>query len=1121
MHSRRLSLMLLSLAVILAMSTTGLAQTMISGDLTGTVTDASNAVVANAQITLTSKDFGTTSEATTNPSGFFRFANLRPGTYTVTVKASGFAANTREVVVSLGRQTNAEIQLSVQGAKQTMEVTTESPVLETESVNLTQNFSTKQLENLPSPGQDLTNYALMTPGIALSTGAGYGNFTANGMPGTSNLYTINGGDMNDPYNNLNNSGSSNNMLGVNEVQEVTVVTNGYTGQYGRAAGANMTMTTKSGTNQFHGNALWDWNGSSMNANDWFQNQAGTPRGFANSNQYAGSIGGPIKKDKLFFFFDDEGMRYVLFAPANVYVPSPQFQAATLANLATVNPAEIPFYQNMFHIYNGANGISRAVPVPASVDPGLGCGDLAGTPTGLGGTFGVDTPCALNFRGGNTNKNVENLFAIRVDWVVTEKDKLSFRYWQDSGNQPTFTDPINPLFNAASHQPQYTGQATWNRTINNNMVNQLIVGGSYYSAIFKVTNSTGAEALFPTTLRCLADCYFTSLGGTQFNYPQGRRVSQAQIIDDFSWSKGNHNFKFGGNVRQNDITSITPYRNQIGNLQLFSTTSLFDGNADRLSQRFTSITSAPMQYYSLGLYAQDEWRASRKLTLTLALRADRNTNEECKSNCFSRFEGSFLDVNHSVTTPYNQSILTGQSKAFNSMQKVIFEPRVGVNYNLYQNTVIRGGFGMFSDLYPGLMAERFAANAPFTASFNTPAGPMTPGVANSVWNAAAVSNAALVNGYNTGQTLAQIQAAAAAAGGVFSAPTFSSSNTSMYYPVYMKWNVEVEQQFGPNSVLSLNYVGTHGTNEILVNPNYNTACSLANCPGGMPGLPVIQPDLRFSTLTQVTNNGFSNYNGLTTSFNQRFYKGFSGQISYTWSHSLDTVSNGGLNAYSFIGTGDSFLFQIDPTSLRGLNYGASDYDFRNLLSGSYTWTLPFKSESKVANIFVSGWTYSGVLHWRSGQPYSVFDGAWPGILSGGASSVVLGTFTGGPIQSCGSPGQNINSPNLCQNVNNWMASGTETSWGNLKRNSFRGPSYFDWDMTVTKAFKVTEHAQFTVGVNAFNVFNHPNFGNPDADISSGTFGQILSTVTPASSPYGNFQGAAVSGRVIQTVAKFQF
>jgi hypothetical protein len=1116
----RNALLMLALTAVVLCATGSLAQTMISGDLTGTVTDATNAVVANAQVSLTSKDFGTTSDTTTSQSGLFRFSNLRPGDYTVTVKAQGFAPVSRDAVISLGKETSVAFQLSVKGASEKVEVTTEAPLLETESINLTQNFNTVTIAALPSPGQDITNYALMTPGVALSTGAGYGNFTTNGLGGTSNLYTINGGDMNDPYNNLNNSGSSNNMLGVNEIQEVTIVTNGYTGQYGRAAGVNETITTKSGTNAFHGNANWWWNGYNLNANDWFQNNAGTPRGFANSNQYAGSIGGPIKKDKLWFFFDDEGMRYVLFAPANVYVPSPQFQQATLLNLgnnfAGADLAtEKAWYQNMFNIYNGANGIGRAVPVSAGADPQLGCGDLTGTPTGLagGGTFGVDTPCALNFRGGNNNKNTENLFAIRVDWAVNDKNKLAFRYWQDNGNQPTFTDPINPVFNAASNQPQWAGQATWNQTINNHMVNQLIVGGMYYSAIFKVANPTAAEAVFPTTLRCLADCYFTNLGGTQFNYTQGRRVSQAQVIDDFSWVKGNHNLKFGGNIRQNDITAV-PYNNLIGNLQLFSTTELFNGDASRLSQRFTQVHSAPMQYYSLGLYGQDEWRVNQKLTLTLALRMDRNSNEECKTNCFSRFRGGFQGVD--PTSTYTDSILVHQQHAYNSMQAVIFEPRIGVNYNLYPNTVLRGGFGMFSDLYQGLMAQRFATNAPFVASFNTPAGPMAQGVPDSVWNAATVSNQALLQGYANNWTLAQIAAYARQNGGRFTAPTFNASNTNMSYPVYFKWNFEIEQQLKQNTVLSLNYVGTHGYNEILQNPDLNTA----DPSGTLPGLPLVRPNLNFSTLTQLTNSGYSNYNGLTATLTQRFFQGFSGQISFTWSHSLDTVSNGGLAAYSFIGDGDSFLFQIDPRNL-ALNYGNSDYDFRRLLNGSYTWQLPFKSSNKIANLAVAGWQYSGVLHWRSAQPYSVYDSYWPGALSGGASSVVLGSYISGALPSCGYPGTNSANPHLCQNVNNWVPSGSETTWGSTARNSFRGPSYFDWDMTVTKAFKLTERMNLTFGMNFYNIFNHANFGNPDADVSSGTFGQILSTVTPASSPYGNFQGAAVSGRVIQTVAKFNF
>jgi hypothetical protein len=144
------------------------------------------------------------------------------------------------------------------------------------------------------------------------------------------------------------------------------------------------------------------------------------------------------------------------------------------------------------------------------------------------------------------------------------------------------------------------------------------------------------------------------------------------------------------------------------------------------------------------------------------------------------------------------------------------------------------------------------------------------------------------------------------------------------------------------------------------------------------------------------------------------------------------------------------------------------------------------------------------------------------VGGNPGNTVLGTWVGGiPFASCGYPGLNSASPHLCQNVNNWLPSGTQTGWGNTKRNAFRGPSYFDWDMTVTKAFKLTERMQLTLGMNFYNIFNHANFGNPDGDLSSPTFGQILSTVTPASSPYGNFQGAAVSGRVIQTVAKFNF
>jgi len=264
-YTAPLSIQLL-LALVLATSA-AFAQSIISGEITGVVTDSSGAVLPNASVTLTSKETGVTQQTTTNAAGGFRFPLLRPGVYTLLAKAQGFSTLTQDVTAGVGQITSASLQLRVGTSSETIEVTGAAPLLETENANIATTYSPAQIENMPNPGGDLTNYALSTPGVVLSTGAGYGNFTAYGMPGTSNLYTINGGDMNDPYNNLNNSGSSNNMLGQNEVQEVAIVHNGYTGQYGRGASVNMNFTTKSGSNSFHGNAKWDWNGRYLNAND--------------------------------------------------------------------------------------------------------------------------------------------------------------------------------------------------------------------------------------------------------------------------------------------------------------------------------------------------------------------------------------------------------------------------------------------------------------------------------------------------------------------------------------------------------------------------------------------------------------------------------------------------------------------------------------------------------------------------------------------------------------------------------------------------------------------------------------------------------------------------------------
>jgi hypothetical protein len=817
------------------------AQTIISGDIVGTVTDPTGAAVSAATVTLTSVESGSRQTAMTEATGSFRFQLLRPGVYKLEVASPGFAPVVQSVTAAVGQIVAANVKLSVKGLSQLVEVTGAAPLLNTESANLSSMFTPKEIEMIPNPGGDLTNYALASPGVVLSSGAGYGNFTAYGMPGTSNLFTINGGDMNDPYSNLNNSGSSNNMLGANEIQEVAMVSNGYTGQYGRAAGVNMNFTTKSGGNTFHGNAKWDWNGRYLNANDWFNNHTSAPRPFANSNQWGGSFGGPIIKNKLFFFFDSEGLRYVL--PGGgfpVYIPTSQFANAVLANLQTTQPNEVATYQQMFQLYAGAPGASRAVPNPGDG----GCGDLAakGMTTINGTAFGTGgAPCTAAFRSQITNLNTERLMSIRGDYDITANDRLSARYWQDRGSQPTYTDPINKAFNALSVQPQDAGQLTETHIFNSRLINQVIVGGFYYGAVFGVANLATSQAVFPTEVgglhqggnNCTSyDGLLSCMGGEFSRIPSGRNVGQYQVVDDLSYSRGNHDLKFGVNFRRINFSDYRPGRNQTGVFNVFSMTDFAFGtlsNGGNVAQQFFEESHYPLNSYSIGWYAQDEWRVSNQLKLTASLRLDRNSNLTCLKNCFAKFAGGFDTISHDVNTPYNQSILTGQRQLFDGLERVVWQPRFGFTYspNKARNAVIRGGAGIFSDLYPAQVTDLLVTNAPTVSIFQV-SGPGIPVFGpGGAYDLAASDNAAFHSAFANGGTLKSIQAQAPA----FTGPNYYTVVPNFRNPRYAEWNLEFQQAFGDKTVATLGYVGNHGSS-LAVQQNginaYCTVCPLAHC-----------------------------------------------------------------------------------------------------------------------------------------------------------------------------------------------------------------------------------------------------------------------------------------------------
>src|ERR1700721_3992982 len=333
----RLSISLV--ALLLCLPALASAQSVVTGGLTGVVTDPTGSVIAGATVSLQNQSTTEVQSTTTGARGIYQFTLLKPGIYVVSVSQPGFKQATATIEVLLGQTALANVKLEVGASSETITVTEQGALLQTEDANISSNFDTNQIQNVPNPGGDITYVAQTAPGIMMnsSTGGGYGNFSAFGLPGTSNLFVINGNDYNDAFLNLNNSGSSNLLLGGNELQEVAVVSNGSTGQYGRHAGAQGDYSTKAGGNAFHGDAVYDWTGRALTANHPLNKAAGNPRPFENNNQWAASFGGPIKKDKAYFFVNTEGIRYIFGSTESVSVPTPAFQSFVQGNV----PADPP------------------------------------------------------------------------------------------------------------------------------------------------------------------------------------------------------------------------------------------------------------------------------------------------------------------------------------------------------------------------------------------------------------------------------------------------------------------------------------------------------------------------------------------------------------------------------------------------------------------------------------------------------------------------------------------------------------------------------------------------------------------------------------------------------------
>ena len=1074
--------------------------------IVGEVTDVSGATVPHAIVTVTNKETGLRRNASTDDAGRFNFPQLKPGTYIVRVEAVGFEPQENDSVISaLGQKQNVDFTLKVAQSKQTVEIRSDAPILNPENANTSTTLSAPTLENLPNPGGDLTYPLQFAAGALVNTAGsgndfvggtnGYGNVEFNGLPALSNGYIVDGLETNDPLTNLNSGLSTNLVLGLNSISEVTVNTLSYAVDQGRYGASQVNYVTKSGSNEFHGNLYELWNGSRFNAANYFTNATpGNHKPRSTVNHFGGSIGGPIIHNKLFFFFDSEWVRIALPIVTAATVPTSAFQSYVLQQLPLggkdsvtgsiyqPSPQSVPFYQKMFSLYRNTNGTPLAV---------LGCPFDSG-----GGAPAIPNDgngCANRQSVSHSSDDHEQVQTVRIDYNINDKNTTWYRFQTDNGLQAAYTDPINPLFNALSPQPLYSFAAGYTHVFSQNLVNYFNPAFSWYGSLFGPSDFDKTLAAFPIVLQGLgANAPFTTIGGLDNTWVQGRRASRFFINDNLAWSHGAHELRFGTNTRIFRLNDFDFGEGTVPTVTYTTLPQFIYGVASTATKTFPTSPNEPFNFLNLDLYAQDTWKVTKTLTWTFGLRDTLNSNPLNPHQHIARLRGSFDSISHDVNQPLNAAIQTGLGNIFSSTPLAILQPRTAIAWQFEPKSVLRAGFGIFSDILPGSVVDVVGVNPPYVKSFQggllgTVGGTqIAPGVPNSAVDATIAANSTFTSGFPQGE----LSCASPQANPANCLPPVAITavpSGKLHAPYFMEWSLGVEHQFGTTGSVHLQYVGTRAVNQpYLTQVNgYQTVCD-----GCFAPFPYAEPtDPRFGAVTQLSTGANSHYNGLQTSASKRLGHGLMGQINYTFSRCMDTVSNGGFLQFSAGG-----ILSPLPGDL-ARDYGPCDYDIRHNLNAQYTYQFPAKVENRLLGYALNGWQVSGTVFWHSGIPFSVLSTPYSangnGIVNGSGpqfASVVPGQplYEHNPIPGVTQPGtvQWLNPDAFVSAVDPSTGacaggdSPANCQFGTLGRNALRGPDFAWSDFYITKWFALTERVKLRFDVQFFNVFNHPNFGLPN-------------------------------------------
>lgn len=972
--------------------------------LSGTVEDQNGAVVPNASVSVADPAKGIKRQAATNDQGYFIVPLLPPSIYTVTVENRGFApVQIQNVVLNVGDQKALQIQLKAGDVNATVQVNTEAPLIN-ESPAVGTVVDRQFVENLPLNGRSFHALLELTPGTVL-TKTSYnekGQFSVNGQRANANYFTIDGVSANIGVSQagspgqseagslpgLSAFGSSSNLVSVDALQEFKVQTSSFAPEFGRTTGAQVQIVTRSGTNEFRGTLFEYFRNDTLDANDWFANSRGLPKAALRQNDFGVVLGGPIVKDRTFFFFSYEGLR--LRQPQSAIRSVPSLTARQSA------AAELKQLLNVF-------------PIPNGPDLGNGHAEFSATysdPSSLDGT------------------------SIRIDHAVGDKLQLFGRY----NYAPSETRARGGLYSLSNviaarlNTQTLTGGATWAMT--STLSNDFRLNWSRNSGPtpFLGDDFGGAiplpdAILAPTPAVPAEDTQFILIIG-DLTYVAGKATENVQrqvnLVDTVSDVHGSHDMKFGIDYRR--LSPLLRGANYTQLLFFSDVPNVLEGAIPFYQVGSNSGDVEPV-YTNLSIFAQDTWRATPRFTLTYGLRWEFNPPPKAKN-------GRDPAVVEGLDNPATMTLAPFGTPLWKTAYKN-FAPRIGVAYQLSQRpaweTVLRGGWGIFYDLGNAQAGFSFAPGTfPYSASKNYfgVLFPVTP-------DQAAPPRLTLDPPYGFLRVY----------------------DPELKLPYSMQWNVAVEQSLRADQTVSATYVGALGRRllrgELILNPN---------------------PDF-FQFFIQ-RNGATSDYHALQFQFQRRLSRGLQALVSYTWAHSIDTVSDEA--------TQTAPTTRFDPQQDRG----PSDFDVRHTLSAALTYSIPAPAFGAVGDAVLGNWSLDTIVRARSATPVNVVTGT--DLLGLG----FYGTLVSRPDLVPGEPlyvddpavggGRRIN-----REAFSIPPAGRQ---GNLGRNSLRGFPAWQIDLALSRQFNLTERVNLQFRAELFNVLNHPNFGDPINSLGNPFFGQ---------------------------------